>query len=336
MTPPIAPPAKPPLGVAAPSGLAGGATVTRFSSPRDGWCQLYSVVGADPHAVAAFLADDPANQRLVNWLNDTDAVRAAIAQHNTSGVKASSNLGQVVRLLQGRVAAFLANPKSSLPPAAAYQYRGMLGPDHYDTLANSMNVEGLQNWLMSVGVGAVQNADVLSLQTIRAAYLDLVAERLRAQNVQDPVRQAELAVPLVTHGVTGQVLLAPAAPNQVTMLAELNAAGRSIRVPAINDAQVLRHMLTDYHQNRNRPLDRQEIGSLTAALASWSSAWRSAEGEAFLPLLAAAMGVGIRVHQAGQDAIVYGAGTTVIEVYRNGDHYDAVLTAEAQALALLA
>jgi hypothetical protein len=189
------------------------------------------------------------------------------------------------------------------------------------------------------GVTHIADPAYAPIGALRPAYIDARTSELAEQGV-DAVQaraQAENEVALEP-GVNP--VLADSARSPQDILRYLHGRGRQLALDLLAPEQ-LREYLLDTYTLGSGQLDDAEFADVQYAVGNWENMWASPEGEAFLPLLASAVGVEVRVVQyrrrtplsSGQwenvapfrlrTATVGAEGGPVVYVYYDGDnHYD--------------
>ncbi|NLU79855.1 hypothetical protein HCA58_15975 [Micromonospora sp. HNM0581] len=304
------------------------------STPGDGRCQLYSIVGSAPQLVGSRLVaaglDTPA---LRSWLANPDAVRAQLdgltgpdAPRDPDGlVPQGSELGQAAEGLRQLVERYVQSVgRDGIPGTAieAYRFnRNLRVRAEVDTL----NRKALLDRLRSAGVTSLRNPDLVPATTLRDRYVeqrtaDLVAS---GQDADSARSHAEQEVPLRPSADGPPRDLHDDSLSMRAMFDYLTAHGVTIPVQSLPDA-VLRDQLSDHLIDPARPVSVVEFAVLTDAVRNWEKRWRNDIGEAFVGLLAAALDARIRIHASGHVHTLGRVDAPLIDVERQGDHYQAV------------
>ncbi|MFC0097870.1 hypothetical protein ACFFKH_10045 [Micromonospora marina] len=304
------------------------------STPGDGRCQLYSIVGSAPQLVGSRLVaaglDTPV---LRSWLANPDAVRAQLdgltgpdAPRDPDGlVPQSAELGQAAERLRQLVERYVQSVgRDGIPGTAIQAYRfnrNLRVRAEVDTL----NRKALLDRLRSAGVTSLRNPDLVPATTLRDRYVeqrtaDLVAS---GQDADSARTHAEQEVPLKPSADGPPRDLHDDSLSMRAMFDYLTAHGVTIPVESLQDA-VLRDQLADHLIDPARPVTVVEFAALTDAVRNWEKRWRNDIGESFVGLLAAALDARIRIHAPGHVHTLGRDDAPLIDVQRQGDHYQAV------------
>jgi hypothetical protein len=284
----------------------------------NGECLLYAFLAGDPGLVRDRLPElAAADFATHNWLGAPDRVRADLRhledEYSNSSVLPDHHAAEIARsALRGLVSEYLNREAANgrLPREIIGQLRRSTALSFSHTVA-AMERPRLLELLAWHGIDRVTVPQTFDEVDLRIRY-------------HDSPRPA---------GAEGVDTAAPRA-----MLAHLQEQNRLPRLEELTDEQ-LRRLLAGARTDSTAQLTGAELDTLRNAVGTWEGSWGGDYGEAFLPLLAHAFGVGIDVAQANADRSGYEVRTTMgpqdaarrVEVHYNGrNHYSASDAAPAQ------
>jgi hypothetical protein len=187
------------------------------------------------------------------------------------------------------------------------------------------------------GVTHIADPAHAPIAALRSAYIDARTSELTEFGSGEALARAENEVALEP-GVNP--VLADSARSPQEILRYLHDRGRHLELDLLTPAQ-LREYLLDTYTHGSWQFDEAEFAGVQDAVVNWQRMWVSPKGEAFLPLLASALGIQVRVVQYRRrnplnsrqwenvapfrlrTATVGCWGGPVVYVYYNGDnHYN--------------
>ena len=326
------------------SGDTPGLSATMVRAPGTGSCLLYSVIAAAPDVVREQLIEH-------GFLTERDPIAAWLARpgqvasdseslarfHSETGHDLPRNapLWQAGEQLRQLTLRYLQDNRAVLPEAVQQVRRHF--SESVGRRIRGLPPEGLIPALRRRGVTYVADAAYVSTGVLRQLYL-----RERTSELAGP--GGDLAAALIQ--AEAEVRLQPGssaelADQALSPQAMLNyLASRDVRIQLdVLDHDALRDYLLGSTILRSGPLDDIEFDAVRSAVQTWEINWASEAGEAFLPLLAHALGIQARVLQyrrqnppnSGQweDAAPFllqtvgGQGDRAVYLYYNGaTHYN--------------
>ncbi|MCN0151741.1 hypothetical protein [Salinispora arenicola] len=306
-----------------------------LATPGDGRCQLYAVIGSDPGLVGERLAwadlDTPA---LRAWLADPELVRTQLTEQSSPErrdarelVPQSTELGQVAERLRQLVERHLNTLGPANTPTTALQaYRGNSNQTLHATV-DALDHATVLNRLHAAGITSLRDPSLLPVAHLRDLYVhhrtaDLAAngtDRASARTI------AEQEVPLkpATDGTPARDL-ADGSLSAQQMFDFLNTR-HDIPLRDLPE-QVQRDQLTVHLLDPARPADPVEFAELTKAVQHWERHWHRDAGEAFIGLLASALGSRIRIHTPDHVQTIGPDNAPLVTIHREHDHYQATIT----------
>ncbi len=247
-------------------------------APGTGSCLLYAVIAAAPDVVREQLIergllteDDP----VAIWLTHPERVHRdseSLAESRSAtgdGLPLGSLLWQAGERLRWLTLGYLQDNRAVLPEAVEQVRVHFLGS--VGRQIRGLPDEGLIAALRRRGVTYVADAAYVRTELLREMYLE--------------ERRSELAGMLADEALSSQEMLDYLARRDVRLQLD------------VLDQDTLREYLLASSTLRSGPLDDIEFAAVKRAVATWEVSWASDEGEAFLPLLAHALGIQARVVQ---------------------------------------
>ncbi|MCM4084239.1 toxin glutamine deamidase domain-containing protein [Paractinoplanes hotanensis] len=304
--------------------------------PADGRCQLYSVIGAATGRVLAFLkVNNLGDEQMHSWLENGETVIADLAYYAQPGrrrdeygllhadtlpARAANALSELVRqYLDDR----RTNP-AEVPPWVVAQYRLSNVGDSSAEIAG-WDRSALLEELAALQVVVVTDPSSVPLELLRDRYIAARTDELTTSGMSRRAAQnmAEEQVRL-THDATGRARLHDDSLSTRRMLDYVNGVpnGRPVTVAELPD-EALRGTLVMERMRPDRTVTTSEFNAMYGAVTRWAQSWNEAEGEAFLPLIAAALNLRISIVIPGvSDPMTFGLDNSLhIEVERYADHY---------------
>ncbi|WP_196231971.1 hypothetical protein [Salinispora arenicola] len=307
-----------------------------LATPGDGRCQLYSIIGSGPGLVGERLAsaglDTPA---LHAWLADPELVRAQLIDQSSPErreareglVPLSTELGQAAERLRQLVERHLNTlGPANVPTAALQAYRESSNQTIHATVA-ALDQPTVLDWLHAAGVTSLRDPSLLPVAHLRDLYIhhrtaDLVANDIDHASART-IAEQEVPLKPATDGTPAHDLADESLSvwNMFTFL----TAHHEILLHDLPE-QVQRDQLTVHLLDPARPADPAEFAELTNAVQHWEQHWHRDAGEAYIGLLASALGSRIRIHTPDHVQTIGPDDAPLIAVHRHHDHYQATIT----------
>ncbi|NIL56914.1 hypothetical protein HCB18_08160 [Salinispora arenicola] len=304
-------------------------------TPGDGRCQLYAVVGSDPGLVGERLAwadlDTPA---LRAWLADPELVRTQLTEQSSPErrdarelVPRSTELGQAAERLRQLVERHLITlGPANMPTAALQAYRGNRNQTLHATV-DSLDHATVLNRLHAAGITSLRDPSLLPVAHLRDLYVHHRTADLAANGADHASARtiAEQEVPLkpAADGTPARDLADGSLSAQ--QMFDFLSTHHDIPLHDLPE-QVQRDQLTVHLLDPARPADPVEFAELTKAVQHWEQHWHRDAGEAYIGLLASALGSRIRIHTPDHVQTIGPDDAPLITIHREHDHYQATIT----------
>ncbi|NIL42702.1 hypothetical protein HCB17_17250 [Salinispora arenicola] len=306
-----------------------------LATPGDGRCQLYAVVGSDPGLVGERLAwadlDTPA---LRAWLADPELVRTQLIEQSSPErrdaqelVPQSTELGQAAERLRQLVERHLITlGPANMPTAALQAYRGNRNQTLHATV-DSLDHATVLNRLHAAGITSLRDPSLLPVAHLRDLYVHHRTADLAANGADHASARtiAEQEVPLkpAADGTPARDLADGSLSAQ--QMFDFLSTHHDIPLHDLPE-QVQRDQLTVHLLDPARPADPVEFAELTKAVQHWEQHWHRDAGEAYIGLLASALGSRIRIHTPDHVQTIGPDDVPLITIHREHDHYQATIT----------
>jgi ribosomal-protein-alanine N-acetyltransferase len=310
-----------------------GAMVT---APATGSCLLYAAIAAAPEVVRERLIASgllTEGHPVAAWLARPGQVRSDSETRARSGLLQEHLLWQAGDLLRRFTYRYLQDNRAVLPEAVRQVRRHFREP--IGRAIHGWPRGELIDALGRRGVTYVTEPGYVPTQILRQTYLDVRTSELAGPGVDTAAARvlAEAEVPLKPGRSTD---LADEALNEQELLDYLARHDVHFQLDGLND-DALRDYLLASMTLGSGPLDDIEFRAVRGAVLDWEQHWASNEGEAFLPLLAHALGIQTRVVQNRRPLprgefediepfrlqTVGDAGNPLFDLYYNGrNHYN--------------
>lgn len=306
-----------------------------LATPGDGRCQLYAVVGSDPGLVGERLAsaglDTPA---LRAWLADPELVRTQLTEQSSPErrdarelVPQSTELGQAAERLRQLVERHLITlGPANVPTVALQAYRGNRNQTLHATV-DSLDQATVLNRLHAAGITSLRDPSLLPVAHLRDLYVHHRTVDLAANGADHASARtiAEQEVPLkpAADGTPARDLADGSLSAQ--QMFDFLSTHHDIPLHDLPE-QVQRDQLTVHLLDPARPADPVEFAELTKAVQHWEQHWHRDAGEAYIGLLASALGSRIRIHTSDHVQTIGPDDAPLITIHREHDHYQATIT----------
>ncbi len=306
-----------------------------LATPGDGRCQLYAVIGSDPGLVGERLAsaglDTPA---LRAWLADPELVRTQLTEQSSPErrdarelVPQSTELGQAAERLRQLVERHLITlGPANVPTVALQAYRGNRNQTLHATV-DSLDQATVLNRLHAAGITSLRDPSLLPVAHLRDLYVHHRTAGLTANGTDHASARtiAEQEVPLkpAADGTPARDLADGSLSAQ--QMFDFLSTHQDIPLRDLPE-QVQRGQLTVHLLDPARPADPDEFAELTKAVQHWEQHWHRDVGEAYIGLLASALGSRIRIHTPDHVQTVGPDDAPLITIHRHHDHYQSTTT----------